>query len=284
MTTHQGVRLIAEEDRTLKASHRAMWAMGDYHSFAKATIWDLGPVLVEACGISPGQRVLDVAAGSGNTAIRAARAGARVIAADLAPENFEAGRREARAQGVELEWREGDAESLPFGDEEFDVVTSSFGAMFAPNHQAVANEFLRVCRPGGTIGMLNFTPEGLAADLFGVLAPYASPPPPDAAPPVLWGSEGHVRELFGDRVESLELRRAAYVEQAESPQEYYELFRKTFGPVVAIYASLADQSERVAELDRAFFDFVSRANRGPRGGPARYWYEYLLVIARKRRR
>ncbi len=226
--------------------------------------------------------VLDVAAGTGNTAIRAARTGAQVVATDLTPENFEAGRREARAQGVELEWMEADAEMLPFDDDEFDVVTSSFGAMFAPNHQAVADQLLRVCRPGGTIGMLNFTPEGLAADLFGVFAPYAPPPPLGALPPVLWGSEGHVRELFGDRVESLEMRRKEYVEQAGSPEEYFELFKRTFGPVVAVYASLADQPERAATLDRAFFDFVTRANRGPHGGPVRCCYEYLLVIARKR--
>jgi ubiquinone/menaquinone biosynthesis C-methylase UbiE len=284
MATHQDTRPGADADRTLKAAHRAMWALGDYHTFARATIWDLGPVLVEACGISPGHRVLDVAAGTGNTAIRAARIGARVVAADLAPENFAAGRREARAQGVELEWMEADAEMLPFADEEFDVVTSSFGAMFAPNHQTVADQLLRVCRPGGTIGMLNFTPEGLAADLFGVLAPYAPPPPSGAPPPVLWGSEGHVRKLFGDRVESLEMRRAEYMERAGSPEEYYELFKKTFGPVVAIYASLTDQPARAAELDRDFLDFVTRANRGPRGGPACYCYEYLLVTARKRRR
>jgi ubiquinone/menaquinone biosynthesis C-methylase UbiE len=284
MAPHQDAQLAADTDRTLKAAHRAMWALGDYHRFAKATVWELGPMLVRACGISPGHRVLDVAAGTGNTAIRAAQTGARVVAADLTPENFEAGRREARAQGVELEWVEADAEALPFGDEEFDVVTSSFGAMFAPNHQAVADHLLRVCRPGGTIGMLNFTPEGLAADFFGVFVPYAPPPPPGALPPVLWGSEGHVRELFGDRVESLEMTRGEYVERAGNPREYYELFKETFGPVVAIYASLADQPERAAALDRAFLDFVTRVNRGPRGGPAHYPYEYLLVIARKRHR
>ncbi len=280
MATHPTARPASDAERTLKAAHRAMWALGDYHTFAKATIWDLGPVLVEACGIAPGRRVLDVAAGTGNTAIRAARTGARVVATDLTPENFEAGRREASAQGVELEWTEADAETLPFADEEFDVVTSSFGAMFAPNHQAVADQLLRVCRPGGTIGMLNFTPEGLAGDLFGMLAPYAPAPPPGALPPVLWGSEGHVRELLGDRVQSLQMTRMEYVEQAESPDAYYDLFRKTFGPVVAIYSSLADEPERAAALDRAFFDFVTRANRGPRGGPARYAYECLLVIAR----
>jgi ubiquinone/menaquinone biosynthesis C-methylase UbiE len=284
MATHPNARRATEADRTLKAAERAMWALGDYHTFAKATIWDLGPVLVEACGVAPDQRVLDVASGTGNTAIRAAGKGARVVATDLTPENFEAGRREASAQGVELEWMEADAEMLPFEDEEFDVVTSSFGAMFAPNHQAVADELLRVCRPGGTIGMLNFTPEGLAGELFGVLAPYAPAPPPGALPPVLWGSEGHVRELFGDRVQSLEMRRMEYAEQAQSPEAYYDLFRETFGPVVAIYSSLADEPERASALDRAFFDLVKRADRGPRGGPARYDYEYLLVVARKRRR
>jgi ubiquinone/menaquinone biosynthesis C-methylase UbiE len=273
---------MASTDQALKDAHRTMWALGDYHRFAKATVWELGPLLVQACGISPGQRVLDVAAGSGNTAIRAAQVGARVVAADLTPENFEAGRREARAQGVDLEWMEADAEGLPFGDEEFDVVTSSLGAMFAPNHQAVADQLLRVCRPGGTVGMLNFTPEGLGGAFFGTLQPFAPPPPAGALPPVLWGSENHVRKLFGDRVDSLEMKRGEYVERADSPRAYYELFRETFGPVVAIYRSLADQPERTAALDRAFLDFVTRANRGPRGGPAHYPYEYLLVVARKR--
>jgi SAM-dependent methyltransferase len=282
MATDQNAPLAADANRMLKAAHRAMWAMGDYHRFATATVWELGPVLVEACGVSAGQRVLDVAAGTGNTAIRAARAGARVVASDLTPENFEAGRREARAQGVELEWVEGDAEALPFGDEEFDVVTSSLGAMFAPNHRAVADELLRVCRPGGTIGMINFTPEGLGAGFFGVFAPYAPPPAPGGPPPVMWGSEGHVRELFGDRVESLAMTRRQYVERAASPGDYLALFKETFGPVVAIYASLAHRPERMVALDQDFREFATRANRGVRGGPAEYVYEYLLVVARKR--
>src|SRR5262245_10317187 len=257
---------------------QSVWALGDYHRFAKETVWELGQVLVRACGISAGQRVLDVAAGTGNTAIRAAEAGAEVVAADLTPENFEAGRREAEARGVELDWVEADAQALPFGDGEFDVVTSSFGAIFAPDHKAVADEMLRVCRPGGTIGMLNFTPEGLISDFFGALAPYMPPPAPGALPPPLWGSEEHVRELFGDRVESLELSRRDYVERAADPSEYRELFKQTFGPVVAAYASLADDPERAASLDRDFLDFATRADSGPPGGPAEYRYEYLLVI------
>ena len=177
---------------------------------------------------------------------------------------------------------EADAEALPFGDGEFDVVTSSLGAIFAPDHQRVADELLRVCRPGGTIGMLNFTPEGLAGDFFGVFVPYMPAPPPNSSPPLMWGSEEHVRELFGDRVESLEMTRSEYTEKAASPQEYCEFFKATFGPAVAVYASLADDPERKAALDREFLEFATRSNRGAPGGPAEYHYEYLLVIARTR--
>ena len=266
-----------------KAAERAMWALGDYHRFAKQTVWGFGPRLVAACGISAGQRVLDVAAGTGNVAIRAAEAGASVVASDLTPENFEAGRREARAHGVELEWVEADAEALPFADGEFDVVTSSAGAIFAPDHRAVADELVRVCRPGGTIGMINFTPEGLAREFFELFGRYAPPPPPGALPAVLWGSEEHVRDLFGDRVASLELTREEYVERSPGgPADYIELFKATFGPVVAVYAFLADEPDRVAELDQEALEFATRSNRAAPGGPAEYHYEYLLVVARKR--
>jgi 2-polyprenyl-3-methyl-5-hydroxy-6-metoxy-1,4-benzoquinol methylase len=285
--TEIGGRMAREEAATAtldeqKAADRAMWALGDYHRFAKATVWELGPVLVEACRIGPGQRVLDVAAGTGNVAIRAAEAGADVVASDLTPENFDAGRREARERGVQLEWVEADAEALPFGAGEFDVVTSSLGAMFAPDHRQVADELLRVCKPGGTIGMINFTPEGLAADFFGMLAGYAPPPPPGALPPLLWGSEEHVRELFGDRVDSLVLTRSEYVERAATPRDYVELFNETFGPVIAVRGLLADQPERAAALDRESLELAERANRGASDGAAEYSYGYLLVVARKR--
>jgi ubiquinone/menaquinone biosynthesis C-methylase UbiE len=264
-----------------EAAIRSVWALGDYHRFAKATVWPLGEALVRACGIATGQRVLDVAAGTGNTAIRAAEAGAEVVACDLTPENFEAGRREARAHGVELEWIEADAQALPFADGRFDVVTSSFGAIFAPDHQAVADELLRVCRPGGTLAMLNFTPEGLISDFFGALAPSMPAPQPGALSPALWGSEEHLRELFGDRLASLETTRGHYVERAESPRAYRELFKQTFGPVVAAYAGLAGDPARAAALDRDFLAFATRANSGPPEGPAEYRYEYLLVVARR---
>jgi ubiquinone/menaquinone biosynthesis C-methylase UbiE len=270
------------EDRALKAQTRAMWAAGDHHRFATNTVWEVRPRLVRACGISAGQRVLDVAAGTGNVAIRAAEVGARVVASDLTPENFGAGRREARARGVDLDWIESDAEALPFGSDEFDVVTSSFGAIFAPNHRAVAGELLRVCRPGGVVGMTNFTPEGVAADFFGTLAPYMPPPPNGALPPLTWGSEDHVRELFGDRVASLHMERETYVERAASPGAYVELFEQSFGPIVTIRASLADAPAGVSALHRDLLAFATRANAGRPDGPAEYRYGYLLVVARNR--
>jgi ubiquinone/menaquinone biosynthesis C-methylase UbiE len=261
---------------------RAVWRLGDYHRFAREQMWEVGPVVVAACGISPGQRVLDVAAGSGNVAIRAAEAGASVVASDITPENFESGRKEADARGVAVEWVEADAQALPFGDAEFDVVTSSFGAIFAPDHQKVADELLRVCRPGGTIGMTTFPPGGLAEEIFGVVAPYMPAQPPHALPPLLWGTEEHVRQLFGDRVESLRMSEMTYTENAPSPEDYVDLYKETFGPVVSVYEALRDQPDRAARLDREFLEFAHRANRGAPGGWAEYPYEYLLVVARKR--
>jgi 2-polyprenyl-6-hydroxyphenyl methylase/3-demethylubiquinone-9 3-methyltransferase len=146
----------------------------------------------------------------------------------------------------------------------------------------VADELLRVCRPGGTVGMLNFTPEGLASDFFALFAPYLPAPPADALPPLLWGSEDHVRDLFGERVEDLRLTRRTYVERAATPAAYCAFVKETFGPVAAVYAALAATPERAAALDRAFLAFAAGANRGAPGGPAAFPYEYLLVVARKR--
>jgi 2-polyprenyl-6-hydroxyphenyl methylase/3-demethylubiquinone-9 3-methyltransferase len=256
-----------------------MWALGDYHRFATEMVWGFGPELVSACAIAPGQRVLDVAAGTGNVAIRAAEAGADVVAVDITPENFEAGRREAAARRVELEWVEGDAAALPFGDAEFDVVTSSAGAIFAPDHRAVADELVRVCRPGGRIGMINFTPGSMADEFFAVFARYAPPPPNGALPPILWGSEEHVRELLGGRVETLELARKSYVERSPAgAREFCDFYKATFGPVAALYANLPP--ETVAALDRDFLDFATRRGRPGADGRTEYDVEYLLVVAR----
>ena len=269
---------LAQADGAVKAAHRAMWATGDYDRFARATVWELGPLLVNACSIRPGHRVLDVAAGTGNVAIRAAMKGASVVACDLTPEHFTRGRVGAAAAGVDLEWIQGDAEALPFDDSAFDVVTSCFGAMFAPDHRAAADELVRVCRPGGTIGLVSFTPEGTGGEFFALLAPYAPAAPAAANPPVLWGSEEHVRTLFGNRVSALKLSRQTYIERAPSPEDYCRLFMEAFGPLVAIRGSLDHNPARRTELDRRFLEAVIRWNRGRSTGPVEIAYEYLLAI------
>ena len=262
-----------------KTAPSTVWALGDYHRFAKQMVWSVGPELVEACEIGSGQDVLDVAAGTGNVAIRAAEAGANVVASDLTPESLAAGEQEARERGVEIEWVVADAQALPFADGEFDAVTSAFGAMFAPDHQAAADELLRVCRPGGAIGMANFTPEGGVGEFFGVFAPYLPSPPQGAQPPVLWGDEEHVRKLFSDGVSSLELTHTWLIERSPGgPREYCDFYRETFGPAVAAYSG---EPDRVAKLDHDFLAFATRMNRGEDEGPSEYHYEYLLVMARK---
>ena len=207
MTTHTQAPPTAD-DAALKAKHAAMWALGDYAAVARELIPELGHVLVDACDIGPGQRVLDVAAGTGNVAIPAARAGAEVVASDLAPELLDIGRRLADDAGLSLEWRRADAEALPFDDASFDVVTSSVGVMFAPHHQVAADELVRVLRPGGRLGLVAWTPAGFIGQMFATMKPYAAPPPPGAQPPPLWGDESHVRALLGDRVDAVDDREA----------------------------------------------------------------------------
>jgi ubiquinone/menaquinone biosynthesis C-methylase UbiE len=263
-------------DIELKARHRKMWASGDYPSMVETFLLPLGPRLVEACGIGPGMRVLDVAAGTGNASIPAAKAGAEVTASDLTPELFEAGRQRAEAEGVKLEWVEADAENLPFEEKSFDVVMSSIGAMFAPQHQDVADELIRVCRPGGTIGMLNWTPEGMIGALFRTMGPFAPAPPPGAQPPPLWGSEEHVRELFGDRVELRTVEREMLeVTAFGHPREYGEHFKERYGPTIVARAN-AERDGREAELDAALDEFCDEWNLGT-ADDARFEQEYLVV-------
>src|ERR1700691_2418757 len=179
-------------DRALKDKHRAMWALGDYPALAADIIPGLGQILADACKVRAGDRVLDVAAGSGNAAIPAARAGARVVASDLTPELLAAGQRQAQQEGLQLEWRQADAEALPFGNGEVDVVMSCLGVMVAPHHQAAAGELVRVCRPGGTIGLVSWTPEGFIGQMLATTRPYVAPPPAGTLPPPLWGDTDHV--------------------------------------------------------------------------------------------
>ncbi len=179
-----------EADRALKAKHRAMWALGDYPAVARDIVGDLGPVLVQASGVGPGERVLDVAAGSGNASIPAAAAGATVVASDLTPELFETGRKAAAQAGVEVDWQQADAEALPYPDASFDTVLSCLGVMFAPHHQAGADELVRVLRPGGTLGLLSWTPEGFIGQMFATMKPYAPAAAARGAAPAAVGQRG----------------------------------------------------------------------------------------------
>jgi ubiquinone/menaquinone biosynthesis C-methylase UbiE len=265
------------EDAELKARHRKMWALGNYPSVVETFALPLGPVLVGACGITAGMRVLDVAAGSGNASIPAARTGADVTASDLTPELFDAGRLRAKSEGVELTWVEADAERLPFEDGYFDVVMSSIGVLFAPRHQGAADELVRVCRAGGTIGMLNWTPEGMSGALFRTMAPFAPPPPPGAQPASLWGSEEHVRGLFSDRVDFRTLERQMLrITAFEHPHDYAEHFKQKFGPTIVARTN-ARNSGREAEFNEAFAEFCDQWNLGT-AEKAVFEQEYLIAV------
>jgi ubiquinone/menaquinone biosynthesis C-methylase UbiE len=271
-----------EDDRTLKARTRAVWAAGDFPRVARETIKDVGPTLVAAAGVRPGQRVLDVAAGSGATSIPAALAGGAVVASDLTPELLAAGEQAAREQGVELEWIEADAEALPFEDASFDVVLSSFGAIFAPRHQVVADELLRVARPGGTIAMANWPPEGWVGQFFLTMLPFMPPPPPGATPPLAWGVEDHVRSLFGDGVSELSFtRHIQAVDHFATPAALIAYYQENFGPTIMAYKSMADDPERTSALDTALLDFAVRTNLAAPGEPARYEFNYVVIVARR---
>ena len=260
-------------DATLKAKHKALWAFGDYPAVATEVIAALGPRAVEATAIGPDDRVIDVAAGSGNAAIPAARTGAEVVASDLTPELLATGRREAEAEGLDLDWREEDAERLPYDDGEFDVAISVVGVMFAPHHQEAADELVRVVRPGGRIGLVSWTPDGFIGRMFAAMKPYAPAPPPGAQPPPLWGDESHVRGLLGDRVTDVKATREGLtVGRFASGAEFRDFFKATYGPTIAVYKSLADDPERAAELDARLAALGDEAI-----ADGRMQWEYLLL-------
>ena len=263
-------------DTELKARHRKMWASGDYPSMVETFLLPLGPRLADACRIGPGTRVLDVAAGTGNASIVAAERGAQVTASDLTPELFEAGRARAQSAGVELDWVEADAEHLPFDDASFDVVMSAIGAMFAPHHQAAADELVRTCRPGGTIALLSWTPDGMLGDLFRTMGPFAPPPPPGAQPPPLWGSEEHLAELFGDRVTFSSEPGVLEITAFARPEDYAEHFKARYGPTIVAQAN-ARKNGREAEFEAALQRFCEEHDRGTPDA-ARFEMQYLVSV------
>jgi SAM-dependent methyltransferase len=269
------------DDAALKAKHRTMWALGDYPAVATDVIAELGPRLVQAVDVRPGEQLLDVAAGSGNVALPAARAGARVTASDLTPELLESGRRAAVAAGLDIAWESGDAEALPYADDCFDVTTSCVGVMFAPHHQPAADELVRVTKPGGRLGLIAWTPDGFIGQMFATMKPYAPPPPPGASPAPLWGNPDHVRELLGDRVSDLEATTERLrVTRFATAEEFRDYFKINYGPTIAVYRSLAEQPERQAALDQDLAELGRRFAVGSSGGTMEW--EYLLITAQVR--
>lgn len=253
---------------------RAVWAAGDYATLSEY-VRDIGEHIVERAGVGPGMDVLDVACGTGNAAIPAARAGAAVIGLDLVPELLEVGRKKAAAAGVEIEWVEGNAEELPFEADSFDRVFSTIGHMFAPRHRQTADEMARVCKPGGTIGVCCWTPEGAVGDLFRATGTYMPPPPDYALPPLLWGTEDHVREMWPSAT-SFEFERRDATLEWESVEGFADFFLDRFGPMVTAKAMLG---ERFADLRRDAIAVWAERNDAVDGG-FRLAQEYLVSIVR----
>jgi SAM-dependent methyltransferase len=232
--------VVMEQLEQYKDSVRATWATGDYDAMMRQEgLYDVGLRLVQTMAVQPGEDVLDVACGTGNATVPAAQSGARVTGLDLTPSML--ARARERAAGLAVEWVEGDAEELPFPDGSFDVVLSTFGCMFAPRHEVVADELARVLRPGGRLGVCAWTPEGAIGEFFRLVGGYLPPSPSYVDPPLAWGSEDSVRELFEGTGIELEFSRAECVIHHASPVDAVECYGSLFGPVVLARQSLGDR-------------------------------------------
>ena len=263
----------------LKRVHRAIWAAGDYASVAEVVDEVPPRDLLAHAEVAPGHEVLDVATGTGNIAIRTAAAGARTIGLDLTPELFETARRRAVEHDVAVEWIEGDAEALPFEDESFDRVLSAFGVMFAPRHRVVAGELARVCRPGGRIVLVSWTPQGQVGELFKIMGRYMPPLPDYASPPPLWGSEEHVRGLFADTPVELEFARGTNPWRFDSPEDYVSFMETRYGPTLKARERLSAEG-RWEECREEILAMAERRNEATDGGLLMH-AEYLIAIGRK---
>jgi SAM-dependent methyltransferase len=236
-----------------------------------------GPQLLDRLPIGPGTRLLDVGTGSGGSvAIPAARRGAAVVGSDITDAWFPAARDRAAQAGVDVQWVVGDAAELPFGDDAFDIVTSTFGHMFAPDHDASARELARVCRPGGSVGLCCWTPEGKFGRMFARLGSHMPPPPTGFQSPLLWGAERHVRALLEPLGFALELHREQIVLTAPSPQEQMETMEQNFGPIVAAKTALGEHWPTV----RADLDVVMAEMNEADDGTMTSTNEYLQIIGR----
>jgi SAM-dependent methyltransferase len=263
----------ASDLATLKGRQRAAWSAGDY-AVIGTTLQIVGESLCEALDLRAGERVLDVAAGNGNATLAAARRWCDVVSTDYVPSLLERGRARASAEGLPVQFEQADAESLPFSDGAFDVVLSTFGVMFTPDQDKAATELARVCRPGGRIGLANWTPSSFIGELFKLIGRYL-PPPPGTRSPALWGTEERLRELFGSRLSSIETTRKHFVFRYRSSAHWLETFRTFYGPMRKALDALdtAQQASLAADLI-ALAERFNRATDGALIAPG----EYLEVV------
>ena len=264
-----------------KQGAREAWATGDYDEMARTEgLYETGRRLVARVAVGVDDDVLDVACGTGNASIAAAQAGARVTGLDLTPELLEVARTRAAAAGVEVDWTKGDAEELPFENDRFDVVLSTFGCMFAPRHEVVADEIARVLRPSGRIGLFNWTAEGVIGDFFRIVADHVPPPPEFVEPPLLWGDAAHVRELFEGTSIDLEFEREEIGLRNDSVTGAVELYSAKLGPVAQARQFLETEGRWPALRDELthLFERTNVSRDGRLVCPA----QYLVVLGRKR--
>jgi len=243
--------------KAVKARQQGAWSAGDY-GIVGTTLQIVGESLCEALDLRSGSRVLDVAAGNGNASLAAARRFCEVISTDYVPALLELGRRRAEGDRLGMQFREADAEHLPFADAEFDAVLSTFGVMFTPDQDQAAREMLRVCRPGGKIGLANWTPESFIGQLFRVLGKHL-PPPAGVKSPSLWGTEARLRELFPSATAAVSAQTRQFVFRYRSPAHWLEVFRTYYGPVHKAFAAL--KPEQQVLLERDVMELMQRHNR-----------------------
>ncbi len=245
----------------IKRRQQATWASGDYHMIG-TQILIVSELLIEALDLHSTERVLDVATGSGNAALAAARRGCSVIGLDYVPALLERGYKRAEAEGLDVQFIEGDAEALPFDDGALDVVSSVFGVMFAPDQEQTANELVRVCRPGGRIGLVAHTPEGFIGQLFKTIAKHV-PPPAGLRSPIQWGTEARLVELFGDRIAEIRTEKRNYVFRDRSPQAFIQYWRRYYGPTLKAFEAVGEAGREALEAD--LLDLIARFNRAEDG-------------------
>ena len=245
----------------IKQRQQATWASGDYHMIG-TQILIVSELLIETLDLHSTERVLDVATGSGNAALAAARRGCEVVGIDYVPALLERARRRADAEGVTATFVDGDAEQLPFDDATFDVVSSVFGTMFAPDQERTASELIRVTRPGGRIGLASWTPEGFIGQLFKTNGKHV-PPPAGLRSPVLWGTEQRLNELFGEAIADVRFERRQYVFRDRSPQAFVEYFRRFYGPILKAFEAVGADGAKALETD--LVELIGRSNQATDG-------------------